>query len=110
MKILRQVWDGFFNWREIWLWPVIGFANLELLKFVCYLLTGRWPEESMDALMGIGMNGLLVCVAIGLTSMLRESTGYWFPKEEAAKNPHILWSQMIGKVVTFIAILCALKH
>jgi hypothetical protein len=104
------VWDTLYNWRELWLWPVIAFINLKLLVLAAYLTTGRWPQESADALVGLGMNILLVAVAIGLTSAVRESTGYWFKSKIAADKPHILWSQMTGNVICFIAILWALKH
>lgn len=106
---IQPLRDTLYNWREFWLWPLIGYLNLKLLTLAAYLTTGRWPQESADALFSMGMNILVVTVAIGLTSALRESTGYWFKKEEALGNPHILWSQMIGKTVTFIAIIWALK-
>lgn len=110
MKPMKALWDVLYNWRELWLWPLVALLNVYLLIFAAFLITKRWPQESADALVGLGFNILLVTLAISLTSILRESTGKWWKQEDEKANPHILWSQMIGKTVSFVAILWALKH
>lgn len=92
------------------MWPVIAFLNVELLIYLIYFTTGHWPQESMDALVGIGINLVLITLAISATSIFRESIGHWWTKDQAASNPDILWSSMVGNVLAFGLILWALKR
>jgi len=110
MNPFKAIWNTIYNWRELWLWPLVAFINLEFLLFVAYVITGHWPQESMDGLVGLGMNILVVTLAISLTSILRESTGTWWTRAEQLASPHVIWSAMVGKTIAFVAILWALKH
>lgn len=118
MNTLKTVWNTFYNWREVWLWPALAFANIFILCYVAYFFSGRWPQESLDVVVGIGINFWLVIMAITAVSILKESIDRWWPREKleqlATTAPAfavaILWSGAILKVGAFIAILWALKR
>jgi len=106
----RRVVNTIYNWREGWFWPLLAFLNWILLIGFAAHISGRRPQESMDFLVDLGANVLICVFAITLISILRESAGEWWNKEELKQNPHLAWCAAFVKAVALIAFLWALKH
>jgi hypothetical protein len=107
---MKRIIQSIYNWRELWFWPLIALLQWYLLIELAFAWTGRAPQESMDFLMGLGAN-IVVCVfSISLVSVLRESTGQWWTKDDLRDHPHLAWAGGIIKAIALIAFLWALKR
>jgi zinc transporter ZupT len=105
-KILKTL----YNWRELWFWPLVALLNWYLLIHLAYFFTGRRPEENMDFLVGLGANILIAVMAITLVSILRESSGEWWSKDDLKQHPHLAYIAGAVKAIALVAFLWALKH
>ena len=110
MKLLRQCLNTVYNWRELWFWPMVALLQWYLLIKLAAAISGRTPEESMDFLVGLGANIVTVVIGISLVSILKETTGQWWTKDDLRNNPIIACESALFRLGAFLAILWALKH
>jgi ABC-type uncharacterized transport system permease subunit len=113
--MIGRIWNVFYNWREHWLWPAIAFANIFVLCLAAYFFSGRWPLESLDVVVGIGINFWLVVMAIQAVSIAVESFSRWWDKDELGKMNDarfatVMWTNLVLRVVLTVAFLWALKR
>lgn len=107
---MKKVINTIYNWREIWFWPLVALIQWYLLIQLAYAWTGRAPQESMDFVVDLGWNIVICVFAISLVSILRESAGEWWMKEDLRDRPHLAWSAAVVKSIALVAFLWALKH
>jgi len=115
---MKKLWNTIYNWREVWLFPALAFANIFLLCAAAYFYSGRWPQESLDVVVGIGINFWLVVLGITGVSIFKECVDRWWTQDKleqlATTSPAfaaaVIWSGAVMKTVVFIGILWALKR
>jgi hypothetical protein len=110
ISLAKSLWGVLYNWRELWFWPALALLQWYLLIKLAAAISGRTPEESMDFLVGLGANTLIVVLAISLVSILKEATSVWWTKEDLLKNPVIACESALFRLGAFLAVLWALKH
>jgi hypothetical protein len=106
----HKIWRTVYNWREIWFWPALALIQWWLLIQLAARWSGRKPQESLDYLTGLGSNILVCVVAISLISILRESSGEWWTKDDLKTYPHLAWTSASVKIVFGLAFLYLLSH
>jgi hypothetical protein len=107
---LTALWNTIYNWRELWFWPLVALIQLWLLIQLAWALTGRAPQESADHLVALGFNVLYLVIAISVVSIFKESASRWWKREDVIDRPHILWTEMIARVLVFAICVWAVKH
>jgi len=107
-----------YNWREQWFWVLVAFGQFLLLCSASYFIIGHWPQESLDVVVGIGVNYWLVVLGIGAVSIFKESVDRWWSQEKLEQLARdnrpfaiaILWTGTFLKIAALVAILWALKR